>query len=204
MKSLIDKRQRLKKTIIPNPNYFYDGYQLKGDPLHISKKKVRINHLQTFQKINKEFNRKTKTVFNSNRKSKLHSRHIIPYTEIPIHLIKTDDLIKFDWKTVINNILNLVKPKPVPLVDTSKTKPIDKPTPKSIDKPMVDVLKSKPIIDILKPKPKVDVLKPKMISMKVKKVKKAKKMKKYKKIKRLRFTSRYNLRQNLIKQSKRK
>lgn len=87
IQKVTDSNQRLKIDIKPDPDYFFDDYRKKGDYLHIPPKrrwKSRDNHLQTFQKINKEFNRgSVKKVINCNKASQLFKRSVLPYEPIP-------------------------------------------------------------------------------------------------------------------------
>lgn len=91
IKKISNQDQRLIKTINPEPDYFFVGYRMKGDYLHIPPKRrwrVRSNHLHTFQKISTNFNRgKVPKVWNSNPDSMLHQANILPYCPIPQNLI---------------------------------------------------------------------------------------------------------------------
>ncbi len=95
IKSITNKEQRLKIDIKPDPDYFFDEYRKKGDFLHIPPKQrwnVRTNHLETFKKINKRFNKSGKPpkIINSNPLSMLNKANILPFHEIPIEFL--------DWK----------------------------------------------------------------------------------------------------------
>lgn len=64
----------LLNTPLNNLNYFFDGYQSRGDRLHITSNKAKkdgrkLNHLDGFRKINNEFNKvymNKKTIKKSN------------------------------------------------------------------------------------------------------------------------------------------
>lgn len=106
VKPQIDKNYRLTQTVNPQPNYFFVGYQRKGDKAHINLSKVRINHLETFQKINRVFNTKqNKRIINCNKNSKLHTLHIMPYKPFPEKYTKPiESCILVDAKIAEANI----------------------------------------------------------------------------------------------------
>lgn len=111
LKPQIDKNFRLTQTVNPQPNYFFVGYQRKGDKAHINLSKVRINHLETFQKINKAFNTKNKKrIINCNGNSKLHTLRIMPYKPFPAKYTKqtlSKSFIQVDKKSVENKICGM-------------------------------------------------------------------------------------------------
>jgi hypothetical protein len=86
IKRVTDKNQRLIVDINPDPDYFFNQYRMKGDHLHIpppERWKVRTNHLMTFKKIHRDFNRKKIKVVNCNSVSELYKKKILPYQTIP-------------------------------------------------------------------------------------------------------------------------
>lgn len=113
IKEVSDSNQRLIKTINPEPDYFFIGYRQKGDYLHIPPKRrwlKRPNHLETFIKINKEFNRSsTPIIYNSSVESLLHGKKILPYTPIPTSFLsnnKDKEIISIDVSNNNTETLN--------------------------------------------------------------------------------------------------
>lgn len=157
------KENRLTETVLSkaNDNYFFDGYQRKGDPLHISRRKGEKrnqNHLDIFRKIDKEFNQgKQKIVFNANPKSRLNKEKILPLEIINSKYLKgsNENPISFDWQLITNRIISshppllLMDEKPISQsniikpIDKTVVKPIIKTVVKPIDKPKKNVKKSK-------------------------------------------------------------
>jgi len=124
IKSVCDSNQRLIKTINPEPDYFFVGYRQKGDYLHIPPKRrmiVRTNHLETFIKINNEFNKQNTMVFVSSKESMLYTNNILPFQAIPdyllpLHITIPNNTILFIKtpklkKTIKHTIFNQVKIK---------------------------------------------------------------------------------------------
>lgn len=109
IKSMTDKKQRLIRTIDPEPDYFFAGYRKKGDYLHIPPKRRwarRYNHLQTFRKIQTDLNQggKDPKVFIASKESLLSQSRILPHLEIPPELIMDHQVRKVDF--VVSKLKN--------------------------------------------------------------------------------------------------
>lgn len=115
VRELIDKNGKLKITISPDVNKFFDGYQKKGDPLHISNKKNKQrnnSHALTFKMIYRDVNKRgVANVYISHPESKL-LRKVFPYIPIPEKFLKLqDEWLIFSWNQVIDGILSDRSPK---------------------------------------------------------------------------------------------
>lgn len=94
VKSITDENLILKRTVNPEPDYFFVGYRQKGDLFHLPPKRrwsFRSNHLAVFEQLNKEFNRNGKNkVVNANQYSMLYRRKTLPYEAIPSSFLEDD------------------------------------------------------------------------------------------------------------------
>ena len=139
--SITDSNMILKKTVDPEPDYFFIGYRQKGDHFHLPPQrrwKNRYNHLSTFKKINQEFNQnKSKIVINSSPDSMLHKANILPYQQLPS---KYTNITKDSTKNLVQN-KSLTKNNTTSLKKSDK-KQSDKKITKKSDKKKSDKKKS--------------------------------------------------------------
>lgn len=90
-KSLMDSKGFLKRTINPEPTYFFVGYRKKGDKMHIPPVRRRLhraNHYHSFGDIHRRYNKSYHRVVNSNPTSNLKIKNVIPFEVFPEQLKK--------------------------------------------------------------------------------------------------------------------